>query len=242
MEIDKGRRVMADDEYPRVSVLRDVATLPLDVAATLAGRVRWLRGVVARLDAELGITYPPVEIVPALWFDQLADGTRGDVPGRVVPRPSGDSHRYVVQVTAPALLEYGDDLIEGVLAHEFLHVVFNTLEIVRRAEADPSLRRIDTVNEAYTKSWSDYRRLDAEWQVDPTGWLTPRLQRLASSVDDDNNPALRAAIARIVSHWIGNDLPVTKPDLHYSVDGITIDFEIVDRAALLAKARENGDA
>jgi hypothetical protein len=223
------------DAYPRVSVLTRPMPLPLDVAATLAGRVRWLRREVEVLDAEIGVKYPPVEIVPVFWLHELRDGTMGDVPGRVTPRPYDTSNRYVVQIAAPALLEYGDDFIVGVLAHEFLHVVFDTLNVAHRAQANPSVRTIRRPGEKeYAGSWSDYRRIDAEWQVEPGTWLTPRLQRLAALAEAIGAAFVDAAVARIKSNWIDKGLPVERIDLKFEVHGIALDPAIIERAAVLA--------
>ena len=127
---------MAEDDVPRVSILKTPA-LPLDVAAALFRRVRWLRLDLETIDAELGLRFPPVEVVPVCCMRTLRDGTRRNVVGRVRLRPCGGVDRFTVQLPAPVLLEYPDDLIRGILAHEFLHVVYWTLEVARFAEANP---------------------------------------------------------------------------------------------------------
>jgi len=104
--------------------------LPLDVAARLAGRAGWLRQLMPVLDAKLPLPYPPLEVYPANLHDEFADGTTMRLFGRVGLRPYTDANTitYTVQITAPALLEFDDNLVQGVLAHEFLHVVADTLK------------------------------------------------------------------------------------------------------------------
>ena len=101
--VHPGGRVMAWDDFPRsrVAVLREPA-LPLDVAASIAGRAGWLRRQLPAIDGELGVFYPPIEIVPICWLNRMGDGTTGHVPGRVSVRPYQNGHRHIVQITAPS--------------------------------------------------------------------------------------------------------------------------------------------
>jgi hypothetical protein len=130
-------------------------------------------------------------------------------------------------------LEYGDDLIEGVLAHEFLHVVKDTLDIARHAADHPEVSWQRPGEQDYLKSWSDYRQIDAEWQVDPGAWLSPRLQRLAALAEGEGS-LVNAAIARMKSTWIDKNLPLEKLVMENEGQGITLDRAIVERAAQLA--------
>lgn len=232
---------MGFDDFPRVSILKE-PKLPLEVAAAVAGRAGWLRHAVEAIDVELGLKYPPIEIVPVFWLHELRDGTSGNVPGCVMPRPWEAFNRFTVQITAPALLEYGDDLIRGLLAHEFLHVVYETLEVVRTSESsasDGTARK--SSQQEYEESWAHYRRIDADWQVDAGGWLSARLQRLAALVEREDGP-VSAAIARIKSTWVDNGLPVEKIDLKFEAHGIAVDTAIIERAAQLSNFAQKGGA
>jgi len=221
----------------RVVIVRD-PEIPLDIGAAVAGRARWLRDEVERLDAELdGIDFPYVEVMPVCWVHSLRDGTGGPVPGRVTISEHSD-RRLVVQVTMPALLEYDDDLLTGVLAHEYLHVVHMTIDIDRVAAAAPPGSPVrwglqDAANN-YDRSWRNYRRLDARWQVSPRNWLSDRLQRLADLVERPN-PRVEAAIERIKQSWVTRGLPVEKINLVMtgSFNTRSLDTRILERAIRL---------
>src|SRR6187399_2494293 len=100
----------------RIRVLQHA--LPLDVAFRIAGRVAWLRQELLRLDSKLKLTYPPLEIVPVFLYQVFADGSAMQLHGRVGLRPYSDevTATYTVQLPAPTLLEFDDDLIRGILA------------------------------------------------------------------------------------------------------------------------------
>src|SRR4051812_38121175 len=114
-----SKTTMAD-----VRVIHD-PVVPLDMRARMAGRVRWLRATIETLTAECyGIPYPPVDVIATAWHSTLTDGTPFPVPAAVRIRPNADGvFHLAVHLTAPALLEYDDDLILGILAHEYLQVV-----------------------------------------------------------------------------------------------------------------------
>jgi hypothetical protein len=205
-------------------VIRTTPPLPLDLAATLAGRVRWLRQEVAAIDAELGLTYPTIEIVTGVyWAHKWADGTRGYVAGRVTV-----SHeRFVVQLNAVALVEYNDDLIRGVLAHEFLHVVQHTINVAAGHMAGAPAVSLDPGDEA---TYAKYRSADVVAQA-PASWLSARLRRLMDAAENDHNPALRAALRAIkenARHW--PSLPIESPRAEYTASKLLLNRAILARA------------
>lgn len=225
---------MPDDA--RVFMLSAEPPLPPDVASALADRVRWLREAVIAIDAELGLTYPAIEIVPVFWLHELADGTEGNVPARVSLRQYQSSNVFAVQITAAALLEYDDDLLRGILAHEFLHVVHKTLHVADRlaGDGDDGGAGDSIATNDYAQSMADYRRIDASLLADPKQWLSPGLARLAEAIGGDN-PRVDAALLRIKSNWIGRGLPVAYVSLVCEGRGITVDTAIVEKAARLRR-------
>jgi hypothetical protein len=219
------------NQIGRVQVIRRDPPLPLHVAAVLAARVRWLREELPTLDRELGLTYPPIEILPAAWLNTLSDGTHGIVPGRVgVASREGDNY-FVVQLSAPALMEYGDDLIRGVLAHEFLHVVFYTIAIRQHADSDSGSVPFEMTGAGYSNSWTDYRRVDKLAQVTPEDWLNDKLQRLAQRVEDAN---IDAIVAAMTTNWVDEGLPVESPLNEIDGTSILLDESINQRAREIA--------
>ena len=235
---------MALDQIPRVSILR-TAVLPVDVAAAVRRRVRWLRSELKRLDAELGVPFPPIEIAPVGWQAELRDGTGVNVPGFVAMRENKYVNCFIVRLAAPVLLEYPNDLIRGILAHEFLHVVCFTLEL---ADRFPSRRafRLRAASECGA-SMRQYRRFDLACQADPSAWLSPRLQRLLAEAEDFSRP--NPWLARVISNWVDRDLPVEElpfePDDQDSTKDFSpeclaapvyIDDAIIARASRLAES------
>jgi hypothetical protein len=220
------------------------AGLPLDVAAAVAGRARWLRRELDIIDAELdGIAYPPIEIMPVLWVHALPDGVTRPVNARICLRPVAEGRpvfHFVVQITAPALLAHSDDLVVGICAHEYLHVVDHVLRVdrARKAHTGPGPIPIKFVDDPeYTSSWRDYERIDRQWQVPETDWLSPRLQRLLDAYERQDSPADDAAIEWIESNWVARGLPVETINLRNKVDGeIQVDSAIVKRAARISGA------
>ena len=179
------------------------------------------------MDREIGFTYPPVLIVPVCWLNTMRDGTAGHVPGRVTVSAPAGFNQFVVEVTAPALLEYPDDLIVGVLAHEWLHVVHDTIAITARAEG--GRQTIDLITPSnrddYSKSWAAYRRVDGAWQASATKWLSPRLRQCAARVETINVDDI---LGRIDKTWVSRGLPVETPQLDYEVSDISLDHSIVE--------------
>jgi hypothetical protein len=213
----------------RVRMMRGTPPLPLDVATAVAGRVRWLRQELPAIDAELRLTYPPIEIFPVCWMNVLADGTSGFVPARV--DVSAQQNCLVVQVSAAALLKYEDDLVRGVLGHEFLHVVYYTSKIAAHAASgDGSRVSVGVTDPAYDESWDGYHRADVAVQASPSEWLSERLRRLVARLDDEDDPAVFAAQRAILETWVTGGLPTEPAVARVGKASITLDPAIIDRA------------
>ena len=98
---EKGR-VTATTIQERVCVPHD-PPVPLNIEAAIAGKSEWLSRELSAMDAELGLSYPPVDIIPVCWIADLDDGHSGTVPGRVTIGQRHGLHMYVVQICGAAL-------------------------------------------------------------------------------------------------------------------------------------------
>lgn len=190
--------------------------LPVDVASRLSDRARWLCRQLPTLDQELAVACPPIAIVPACWFTTIGR-EHVLVAGRATVREVGRRPQLIVEITAPTLLEYDDDFVVGVIAHEFLHVVEET---IHRNRADRlrdwfGMHLPRPVLSGYGASWECYRRLDRALQAPPDLWLSERLQRLQARVE--NEPQDEAE-GRVTQAWLGRALPVD----HLAVDSLAI--------------------
>lgn len=96
-------------EQQRVRILSH--RLPLEIAANLVGRIRWLRQQLPSVDRAIEMQYPPIEITPYWIYETFGDGRTTMVNASIGLRPSGDSHVFTVTIAAPTMLEYEDDLI-----------------------------------------------------------------------------------------------------------------------------------
>jgi hypothetical protein len=212
----------------RVAVIHQVPPLPMTIASAIAGRAAWLRRQLPTLDAELHLQYPPIEILPAAWYARTRDSS-GLVPGRITISARTGTDRFTVQLSAPALLEYGEDLVLGVLAHEFLHVVYETLTVWRHVQRFGKGTKLDRTMPGYLDSWVRYRRIDRAVQANPDLWLSDRLRELMRHVEADFNPRIIAAIKAMKASWIDTGLPVAKGPRAYHSQGVEIDDAIVER-------------
>jgi hypothetical protein len=207
------------------------ADLEVGVAAQIAGRTRWLRHTcIPRFDAELHVTFPLVVIKPVCWFHELGDGSSGMVKGRVGPFQTVNGAVWAVELSCVVMLEYSDAMIEGVLAHEFLHYVWLTKEMA--AQAENGANKIDLGSDAYVKDYTHYRRIDANRAVHADKWLTSRLLDLMTAIEASESSLIRTAHARIAKNWIEPRLvPVERLDPTFSYDGtFVLDEELMRQA------------
>jgi hypothetical protein len=210
--------------------------LPLDVAARLAGRVAAARQLVRQLDSTLPVPYPPVEILPAYLYDEMRDGSRMELLARVGLRPYTDAKTwsYTVQITAPTLLQFDDQLILGILAHEFLHVVADTLAAYKFLQNGSGRAYTQRLEPGYNHSYERYLEVDRAAGADPHIWLTPDLRLLCARVESGDDPAVHAAVDRIDREWVARGLPIERSSPGTPV-GVTIvlDSNIINHLSKL---------
>lgn len=205
----------------RVTVVqRD--SVEMSVRARIAGEVQWLRReLIPRLDAELGVSFPPVIVFQECWRNEKEKGFGpGFALGRVAPFPFDGCHWFTVQLPAASLLSFQRDLVEGVLAHEFLHYVWWSLG-VQRAHATGAVTLEQDIPGYLDGSADDYQRLDRTQAVEASQWLSERLQVLVRRIENSDSREVMAGLQRIQTDWVNKDLPVVSlVDLRFHVDGL----------------------
>ena len=211
------------------------SALPDEVARKLDARMLWLRGQQIALDDELGLPFPRIEVIPAAWRNTLEDGTPGAVPARVSisgeAEDGDDDHVwFVIQASAAALLEFDDDLMLGVLAHEFLHVVQNSLAVWWHVHGGGERTPLQLEPDSYQRSLDDYRRLDSAMQANPDLWLSDRLRRLEAAMGTERNPDVARGLRAITENWIDAGLPAEQVPGTLKGGFIAIDERIIQRA------------
>jgi hypothetical protein len=215
---------------PRVKVLSADPPLPPDIRTAIAGRAAWLRDELPRLDAQLGVCYPPVEIVPVFWRHTLLDGTPGAISGRLTVVSTEAVRYYAVQVTAPYLLEADDDLVRGVLAHEFEHYVHNTLETHRRSRAgEREVIDFAASKRDYQPSRAHYQQIDRARRR--TECLPDALRTLKAQAGNDRDSVVTRVWAAVWANWVKAGLP-TEQQVNLDVQRgspITLDKCVIER-------------
>jgi hypothetical protein len=205
--------------------------LPSDVRARVAGCMATLRREhIPVLDVELGVTYPLVRIVPACWWRELRDGSGGTPHARVAPIETDAGWVYGVQVAAASLLEMSAAQREGLLAHEYQHYVWMTLQAHDAMRADAG--SIGTDIPGYDHSFEAYEAADKVVAVDDT-WLSPRLAELARAIESQARTAAKTRLtSAILENWVQADLPIEKyvEGYNFAVNAFLLDEEIIRRA------------
>lgn len=201
--------------------------LPLEVRFEIAGRLRWLRAELPRLDEVLGVTYPPITVYPVCWILEVPSGPV-HAGARPVRREAG-SWYLGVEVSAASLLAFSDEICRGLLAHEFRHYVHQTLLI---HDAVSSGKRSLTRGEMREpQTFTEYRRLEPETQV-PEHWLGEELAALARRAEHHTDPEVMSGLARLRTEWLDRGYPAERINRNYQTDGyIVLDTSVVERAA-----------
>jgi len=170
-----------------------IRPLPWSVAAALKRQASVLEGRLQQLDAELGLAYPPVDVLQVFW---RVPGEARVVHARVILKSFADINWFRVEMLAPSLISLADneDLLDGILAHEFLHYVWLTLAAKQAALGHLDVRALKHDGN-YPES---YEALDHARQVPPEGWLTPRLQRLMMRAEDETSDECRSLNQSII--------------------------------------------
>jgi len=219
----------------RVHLIDANRALPDAVARKLDARMVWLRRQQIALDDELGVPFPRIEVIQAAWWNELEDGTPGAVPARVsisgeTEHGDDDHVSFVIQASAAALLEFDDDLMLGVLAHEFLHVVQNSLAVWWHVHGVGDRTPLQLEPDSYQRSLDDYRRLDSAMQANPGLWLSDRLRRLEAAMETEPGPAVARGLRAITENWIDAGLPAERVPGTLKGGFIAIDERIIQRA------------
>ncbi len=198
--------------------------------AHLLPRIRGLRDIVSQLDHELGVSVPPIEVVPECWHQSLGDGSAGFAHASVFPVERDSVRVFSVRMSGASLAAFDDDLIQGIIAHEFLHYVWDTITFGSKVSEGSGT--MDLMVHEYETTFDSRRERDVLLQVDPDEWLSPRLIRLCRRAEDSKDPAVDTAMEALV-RWYEDGLPATTVSTGYATRGR---FCLDDR--VVAKARE----
>jgi hypothetical protein len=219
---------MDSDYLALVSKLRRVrretkTLLPAGLNAQLLGRIEWLRRTVLRLDTELGVTFPLIVVGTAFRQHSFPDGSTGIVHSAVGPFPSKWGAVWSVWLNPASLIALEEEAIEGVLAHEFLHYVW---ESIRTSEG-----LMDSTTDALDRDYAYYKGRDQEAMVTESHWLTPRLWSLKARAEAID-ASLEGAQLRdwILNEWKPVGAAVELIDPRYKCAGkIMVDEDLVAR-------------
>jgi hypothetical protein len=213
-----------------------IRPLPGSVAAALKRQATVLEGRLQQLDAELGLAYPPVDVLPVFL---RVPGEARVVHARVILKSFADINRFRVEMLAPSLISLADneDLLDGILAHEFLHYVWLTVAAMQAALGPLDSRALKH-DDNYPEN---YEALDHARQVPPEGWLTPRLQRLMMRAEDETSDECHSLDQSIIDDWVLCDLPSSplSPDFEFR-DKLVVDEGIFKRARELGLVTSGG--
>jgi hypothetical protein len=158
------------------------------------------RAVTAVEDAS-GLPYPMIVFDPSLMLLKYPSSFSETViyASTGIEKVNGTYQLYV-QVSLPFLLYAGEDTLKACLAHEFLHYVFITITLSKKAFSTLSGERLDSpeVHMAY----------DDTHIVAPEEWLTDAV--LVNLIKANFKPVIsdKALEADIKSKWIDAQLPV----------------------------------
>ena len=220
------------DDITRVRLIKPSAgPLAEFLGARLFARTQTLRGRVADLDRELGFRYPTIEIIP-VCFRTSADKD-AVVFARTTYRCFEGTTRIVVQVSALTIVGFSDDEVDGVLAHEWLHYVWQTIEFAKAVRPTPTGDLISSPNDSTNDavSFDEYTRDDSQRQVEDSSWLSERLARLCRRITH-SGPGESGLLA--YREWLRLGYPTEMMSLSHRFTGsIDLDETLVARAGEL---------
>jgi hypothetical protein len=213
-------------EFPGVL---DAAT----VRAAIQGSERIAKRI-SEIDAEIGFTYPPIEILPRCLVTSWEDF----VFGRTAFRTFEKQAYMVVQLSTPTILAFSDQQLDAVLAHEFLHYVWSTIDFM--LAAGPTIDGIaisKTVDKHvnYLKSEGSYEALDLQQQAKDSHWLTARFLDLHRKISGAGKHQLITNSALdVFRDWVQRGYPTERVDPEYRYQGpLTLDDRLIARARQL---------
>ena len=216
------------NEVGRVRLAADGAErLSLEVRAKIAGRIRWLRAELDRLDDVLKLTYPPIRVYPVCWVCAKPTGPVHAITRPVLRQPG---RWYLgVDLSAASLLAFSDEIVRGILAHEFRHYAHQTLMI--HAAVLAGKRSLDYGGTRQPHTFTEYRHLEPETQV-PEHWLGEQLAALARRAELSTDAEVMSGLAWLKTEWADRGYPVEMLNRDSVTDGhITLDTSVVERAA-----------
>lgn len=206
--------------------------LPPGVFSELASCTRRLKSTLQGLDRELGLVYPAVRVAASCFAVADKNGQlRGFVPART--RTANHDHLlyWVIELSAHTPLICTPDLLQGILAHEFLHYAWYTVKLYEATVKGVPLSSALSVQEYVLSGDEAYKRIDTSTQVCPEAWLTTRLQSLAATVDDLHGLEAQSLFARTKVEWYDAGLPTEPGVIRYRYEGQAyLDSAILERA------------
>lgn len=219
----------------RVRLIEFPGKLDPSMIRTISERSELLEKRINDIDAEIGFTYPPIEILPRCILTPWG----GDVIfAQKSFRRFAEEGYIVVQLSAPTILAFTDERLDAILAHEFLHYVWDTINFLSAAtpEAEGILvsRTIDE-HPDYMKSSESYPGLDSDQQAVDLDWLPARLvvlcRRLSGSEKD---LFIESQMLDVFREWLRRGYPTEKLDPDYRYLGpLNLDEAVIGRAKQL---------
>jgi hypothetical protein len=188
-------------------------------------RVRALRAEI--LSAARVAELPPVFVLDHAW---AFPGKPPDVVGgaaivhgaSTIVEIDGE-YEYGVQLPAPVIIHSSQDLLRGMLLHEFAHCFFSMREILKAFDRGEThiKERLDDPSQLFNREW-DSARLDP-----PALWFS---ERDVGAFLYQHDAMLGPCSDLIRSEWIARKLPTIAPSLRYSIRGtFTIPPSILER-------------
>ncbi len=222
-------------KLPRVRVRHDKSRpLPMAIRQDLKRHADALGERLPALDTEIGIYYPPIEVPSIAWTSYDAAGRLMSMPlARFLPLQFGKTYRLAVEVSPAALLAFGgSQLLDGVLAHEFLHYIWTTIHYLKKGSGLIPADSPESLEAENVADYEDYKRKDKALQVSPEEWITERLADLVNRAEASEAAEMRFIQSSMVDTWVKKDLPVEPIDMRFSLKGM-LDLD----SAVIAKAR-----
>jgi hypothetical protein len=183
-------------------------SLPLAISAEVAQRIRVVRDeVIPRLDAELGVPFPLIEVEPVCWILKAEGNQAQIIYSFVAPVQIDADWVFGVHLSAVALLTLPTELLEGILALEFLHYVQRTV---------------------WAREQRGHESSEAVQPTDSNGWLSPRLVELSARVTTDS-VAMGTARDRALAQWIRMGLPIADAPQGFTISDVILHVAIIER-------------
>jgi hypothetical protein len=121
-------------------------------------------------------------------------------------------YEYGVQLPAPVIMHTSQDLLRGMLLHEFSHCFFSMRKIVKAYDRGEThiKEKVDDPSQLFNREW-DSARLDP-----PALWFS---DRDVDSFIYQHDAMLGPCSDLIRREWIARKLPTIAPSLRYSIQG-----------------------